>query len=179
MFSGQLPHYVEPRKLADQGGSIGGQTTVAALPRLSEFEQSQGEPVDVALTFARSDEDGVRSVEGTISTHLVLTCQRCLEPVRCGITARVRLALVWSEDDIDTVPDRFDPWLVTDDKMPLAPLMEEELLLALPLVAMHEQCPTQLPTTTQVEEEEEAASQEQADNPFAILATLKKRDGQE
>lgn len=177
MFSGQLPHYIEPRKLADQGGSICGQTTVAALPRLSEFEQSQGEPVDIALTFARSDEDGVRSVQGTISTRLVMTCQRCLEPVTCDVTARVRLALVWSEDDIDAVPERFDPWLVADDKMPLAPLLEEELLLALPLVAMHEQCPTQLPVTSV--QEDEAASQEKADNPFAILATLKKRDGQE
>ena len=172
MFSGQLPHYVEPRKLADQGGLISGQTTVSALPRLSDFEHSQDQPVLVALTFERDADDGQRIVHGTVSTELVLTCQRCLEPVACAVTAEVMLALVWSEEDIKALPERYDPLLVAEDKMPLAPLLEEELLLALPLVATHEQCPTRLPGG---DEPEDTASAERADNPFAVLADLKGR----
>ncbi|WP_111656759.1 YceD family protein [Isoalcanivorax indicus] len=170
MFSGQLPHYVEPRKLADQGGLISGQTTVSALPRLGDFEHSQSQPVGVALTFERDADDGQRIVHGTVSTELVMTCQRCLEPVSCTVTAEVMLALVWSEEEIQALPERYDPWLVTDDKMPLATLLEEELLLALPLVATHEQCPTRLP---EGDEPEDNASAGKADNPFAVLASLK------
>lgn len=174
MFSGQLPHYVEPRKLADQGGLISGQTTVSALPRLSEFEHSQSQPVQVALTFERDADEGQRIVHGTVSTELVMTCQRCLEPVSCVVTAQVHLALVWSEDEIQVLPERYDPWLVTEEKMPLATLLEEELLLALPLVATHEQCPTRLPEGAEPEGgASDETSAEKADNPFAVLASLK------
>lgn len=170
MFSEQLPHYVEPRKLADQGVLISGQTTVAALPRFSDFDQSQAEAVSVALTFERDPDDGQRIVHGTVSAALVMTCQRCLEPVTCDVTAQVNLALVWTEEEISMLPERYDPWLMTDEKMTLATLLEEELLLALPLVATHEQCPTRLP---EGDEPDASASDERADNPFAVLASLK------
>lgn len=176
MFSGQLPHYVEPRKLAEQGGSVSGQTTVSALPRLAEFSHSQGEQVDVALQFERSAEDSLCTVTGTVSSRLQLVCQRCLEPVMYDITARVGLALVWSEEEAESLPERYDPWLMSDEKLSLVPLLEEELLLALPLVAMHEQCPNPLrnPATLTPTSVETETTEEQADNPFAILATLKK-----
>ena len=174
MFSGQLPHYIEPRKLAEQGGSVSGQTTVSALPRLAEFGHSQGEQVDVALAFQRSAEDSLYTVQGTVNTRLQLVCQRCLEPVMYDITARVGLALIWSEEDAERLPERFDPWLMSDEKLSLVPLLEEELLLALPLVAMHEQCPNPLRNTAAPTAAETETPKEQADNPFAILATLKK-----
>lgn len=174
MFSGQLPHYVEPRKLAEQGGSVSGQTTVAALPRLAEFGHSQGEQVDVALQFAREAEDSLYTVQGSISSRLQLVCQRCLEPVMYDITARVALALIWREDEAERLPEWFDPWLMDDEKLSLVPLLEEELLLALPLVAMHEQCPNPLPNAAAPMPAETEITEEKADNPFAILATLKK-----
>ena len=57
--------------------------------------------------------------------------------------------------------------------MPLADLLEEEVLLAMPLVALHETCPTRL---VEEQAEPESDSAEKRDNPFAVLAQLKSRD---
>jgi len=170
MFSGQLPPFFDPRKYTDQGVDIQGQTSVGKLPRLADFRDSQNEVVEVDLHFGR-DEDGRRSVKGTIRTNLTMPCQRCLEPVTYQIQANVELVMVWTEEQMKALPEHLDPLLVTDEKMPLADLLEEELLLALPLVAMHEHCPESLL------KEPEAPTQDerQAENPFAVLAQLKRQ----
>jgi uncharacterized protein len=171
MFSGQLPPYLDVRKLADQGATIEGQTTVASLPRLSEFEDSQDEIVDVALVFARDKEDGARTISGSVSTKLTFPCQRCLEPVTCDVEASVNLEMIWSEGQERSLPESREAFLVTEEKMPLASILEEELLLALPLVALHETCPEPLPVP---DEPEPAVETGEKDNPFAVLAELKK-----
>lgn len=175
MFSGQLPHFLEPRKLADQEAEITGQTTVARLPRLAEFEASQQQVVEVALRFAR-DEAHRQCLSGTIRTELTMTCQRCLEPVSCQIVAKPALVMVYDEEQMRALPEHLDPWLVEEDRIMLADLAAEELLLALPLVAMHEQCPKSLPNPAGAEGSSEAPKQAaKADNPFAVLAQIKRR----
>ncbi|MDF1821795.1 MAG: YceD family protein [Alcanivoracaceae bacterium] len=171
MFSGQLPPYLDVRKLADQGATIEGQTTVASLPRLSEFEDSQDEIVDVRLVFARDREDGARTITGSVSTQLTFPCQRCLAPVTCAVDASVNLEMIWSETQERSLPDSREAFLVTQEKMPLASLLEEELLLALPLVALHDTCPDPLPVP---EEPAPVIEKGDTDNPFAVLAELKK-----
>lgn len=173
MFSGQLPQFLDPRKLTDQGGEIRGQVRVGDLPRLREFGESLDEPVDVELTFFR-DEEGHRVIEGDITTRLTMRCQRCLEPVRHDVHAQVLLGMVWGEDQMKALPERLDPYMVTDEKMPTAALVEEELLLALPVVAVHEQCPSPL-VEENATDESEAEEQDPGDNPFAVLAQLKER----
>lgn len=173
MFSGQLPQSLDPRRLTDQGGEIRGQVRVGDLPRLREFGESLDEPVDVALVFYR-DEEGHRVIEGDITTRLTMRCQRCLEPVTKDVHAHVLLGMVWGEDQMKALPERLDPYMVTDEKMPTAALVEEELLLALPLVAVHEQCPSSLVEDNATDDSEEAVP-EHEDNPFAVLARLKEK----
>lgn len=174
MLTGQLPRSLDPRRLADQGGEIRGRTTVGELPRLREFRESLDEPVEVDLAFSR-DGEGHRRIEGSISTTLVMRCQRCLEPVACDIHARVSLGMAWGEDQMKALPSGLDPYMVTAEKMPLAELVEEEVLLALPLVAIHEQCPNAL-VEKNATDETDTGERDEADNPFAVLAKLKKHD---
>lgn len=174
MFSGQLPQFLDPRKFADQGLEIHGQTGVGALPRLADLRDSQNEVVDVALQFGRNEE-GRQAVEGRVSASLVMPCQRCLEPVTYQVIAKVKLVMVWNEEQIKALPEHLDPLLVTGEKMPLVDLLEEELLLALPLVALHEQCPNPLVK----EQSSVAGDEEKADNPFAVLAKLKSQQEQQ
>ena len=167
MFSGQLPQFLDPRKYADQGRVVEGQLTVGDLPRLQDYRESLDQPVAISLAFGR-DEEGHRRIEGEVSTKLVLPCQRCLEPVTCDVQATINVALVWNEDQAKALPERLDPWLIDDEPMVLTDLLEEELLLAMPLVALHDPCPTALP-----HDSGEPEKQENADNPFAVLAQLK------
>ena len=171
MFSGQLQPYLEPRKLADQGAEINVETRVSELPRLAEFRDSQDHPVKVALKFDRHD-DGERTISGDIETSLVMPCQRCLEPVDMAVHARVALTLVWTEEQAKALTELQDPCLLYDEKLPFAELLEEEILLALPAVAVHEQCPTPLAADAA---DDDQAQESQRDNPFAVLAELKGR----
>lgn len=173
MFSGQLPHSLDPRKLSDQGGEIRGRIRVGDLPRLREFGESPDEPVDVALVFGR-DEEGHRVIEGTIAARLTMRCQRCLEPVVYDVQADVLLGMVWGEDQMKALPERLDPYMVTEDRMPVADLVEEELLLAIPLVAMHDKCPVRLVEENATDDEDEGP-RDDAENPFAVLARLKEK----
>lgn len=170
MFSGQLQPYLEPRKLADQGAELRFETRVSELPRLSDFGDSQDQPVSVHLVFGR-EEDGARTINGTIETRLAMTCQRCLEAVDVSVNANVSLTMVWTEAQSKALADGRDPYLVHDEKMPTAELLEEEILLALPPVAVHEQCPSPLPDPSAGEAEE--SDSPPRENPFAVLAKLK------
>jgi uncharacterized protein len=179
MLTGQLPRFVDPRKLAKQDGEIRGETTVGELPRLREFENSLEERVEVHLRFFQ-DELGYHVVEGIIETRLALRCQRCLEPVDWPIEVEVSLGMAWGEDQMKALPDAYDPWLITSDQMPLAELIEEEILLALPAVTLHEACPHALfEDNAQDPTDEPADPEDEDENPFAVLAQLKKQDPDE
>ena len=58
------------------------------------------------------------------------------------------------------------------DSLDLVELIEDELILALPLVPRHEHCPVTLPASAADEGAEDAAA-EPAPSPFAALARLK------
>ncbi|ASK34364.1 YceD family protein [Alloalcanivorax mobilis] len=170
MFSGQLPTYLDPRKYADQERVIEGEARVGDLPRLREYRESLDQPVRIRLAFSR-DDDGRRHVRGRVETTLALVCQRCLETVESRIVADVDLVLVWTEEQAKALPADLDPLLVTGERMTLAEVLEEELLLALPLIALHDQCPN-----SPLEESGEADEEQiKPDNPFAVLARLKGR----
>jgi uncharacterized protein len=69
-----------------------------------------------------------------------------------------------SEEDLLVMEPHFD----------LLAVLEDELLMALPLVPMHEQCPTQpVMQSQQSEAQEQALVQAEKPNPFAVLAQLK------
>lgn len=172
MSTGPLPRFLEPRKLANQGGAIRGEMSVGELPRLREFRESQQENVAVDLAFSR-DEQGHYCVHGSVATRLEVPCQRCLEPVTLDLDARVTLAMTWGYDQMKALPSEYDPWLITADQMPLADLLEEEILLALPAVAVHEHCPHGL-MEENAEDPSEDKTEPEKENPFAVLAQLKK-----
>jgi uncharacterized protein len=95
---------------------------------------------------------------------LSLTLQRSLRFVR-DETEAARLDAE-SEDDVLALERSFD----------LRALVEDGLLLDLPLVPRHEQCPQPLAAPAEPAEEEVPARP----NPFAALARLRKRpDGQD
>lgn len=172
MNSGQLPRFLEPRKLANQEACIEGEIAVSRLPRLADYRDDQDEAVRAVLRFSR-DQEGRQLLTGTLDTVLASTCQRCLEKVRFPVHANLQLVMVRDEEQIKELPEELDPWLLEDERIILTELIEEELLLALPLVAMHESCPTPLLGKAVTREAEVPETAKRKDNPFAVLASLK------
>jgi uncharacterized protein len=71
-------------------------------------------------------------------------CQRCLDPMSIEIKAAIALQVIWSEDRIANVSPDYEPWIVVDKIADLAVVLEDELLLALPIVNYHNQVNVQV-----------------------------------
>ena len=100
---------------------------------------------------------------------LALVCQRCLGPVETPLMAQRSFLFVAGEETAAQLDaDSEDDVLALTRSLDLQELVEDELLLALPLVPRHELCPQPLPM------EHGDAPDEERPNPFAALAALKR-----
>jgi uncharacterized protein len=109
---------------------------LAQLPRFASGLVSDAGGVDATIGFDRLEGLPVLEVRATADAQLV--CQRCLQPVTLRVEGCSRVALVESMEQADRLPEDVEPVWVEGRSVDLAALVEEELLLALPLVPMHE-----------------------------------------
>jgi uncharacterized protein len=119
----------------------------------------------------RSKEDAWLHLEAKATVPL--TCQRCLHPVQVELLIEQDFRFVADEATALAEDEESDEdLLVLEDSFDLMALIEDELLMSLPLVPMHPACLSeQAPTSA----EEEAILAEVKPNPFAVLASLKTR----
>ncbi len=144
---------------------------VEAFPRLAPtLSDSEGTvEVDVRVTRASS---GIPLVEGTLRGHFRRECQRCLEPVDLDVTVQLKLA-VTGAGGVELAPVDFEAWQSDEAAVTLRDVLEDELLLALPMVARHEnerRC-GRLAARLEEDGQEELPAR---DNPFAVLRSLKR-----
>ena len=102
---------------------------------------------------------------------LPLTCQRCLGPVDCLVSVNRSFRFVASEDDAEQQDDDCEEdVLALHPEFKLSELIEDEVLMELPLVPRHDECPREVVMAAE-DANFEAASAEKR-NPFAVLAQL-------
>ena len=106
-------------------------------------------------------------ITGHVEATLWQTCQRCLQDVAIPVDSDFKLVLVQGLDEAEALSEEFDP-LMTAKEIDLLDLLEEELLLCLPVVARHEECRTG-------QYDDEPVSAEPLENPFRVLQKLKSR----
>ena len=70
-----------------------------------------------------------------VEADVVLTCQRCLRPMRRRIESGSRL--VFAEEGVPELPEGYEPLGGDPRKLDIAVLVEDELLLALPIIPQH------------------------------------------
>lgn len=110
----------------------------------------------------------------TADTSLPLTCQRCMRAVQTPLHVDQWYRFVASEDIAMAEDDASDEdLLVLSPQFDLAAVLEDELLMALPLVPMHDTCPEVPVFSTGVIDTPESVADKP--NPFAVLAHLKKK----
>jgi uncharacterized protein len=146
---------------------------LAELERIAaESQQTEGETVQVDLRIYRDKQGKVR-LTGELATRVKTTCQRCLQPMWLPVTAQPKLVLMRYHKDNEQFEDDFEPLLVDEEGLDLKQLVDEELILNLPIVAMHPETECQLDDSVVDTDELIDAEEEAKDNPFAILAALK------
>ena len=158
---------VDVERLADAGECRENDLSLASLPRLAPDLALTDGTVHARIGFARERKQPVADIE--VRARLPLRCQRCLQPVWLDVDQQSRVWLVTDLAKVDRDEMGLEPILAPEGHIALRDLIEEELLLAVPLVPRHEDesdC-----TTGSSEPEEEEVVQ----RPFAGLGELLKR----
>ncbi len=173
LMSAEVPDALDAWRMVATRRSFDGRLPLAAMARLRDLlTDDQGE-VRFSLDF---DQDALQVpfVELRIDAELPLTCQRSLQRFLFPVAMVQRLGLIrGSSDTIDAdeaaLPLGYEALQVADDGyLRPADLVEDELILAIPLVPVD-------PDSEAVERDWPVQAEEQAQaNPFAGLAALKK-----
>lgn len=172
-----LPNLVNSRALIERRADVTGRCAVAKMERLRSFLGNEQGDVEVTLAFGKSAE-GRPVVTGSILGEVVLQCQRCLALMPWHVNAGVALALVESEDEAKQIGESYDPRIVLEGKLSVHELVEDELILAMPLVARHPDglCRSAYEMTAPPDSlviEAAPADPPRPRNPFEVLAGLK------
>lgn len=157
-----------------RNGYFEGEIALAELPRLGEILYREsgdggGDGIAVSFEFVRN-ELGAAMLVGHLQANLDLQCQRCLEALRVPLSQDIEL-LVDAGDEVvrSSSQDAIDS---DDGYIDIFEVVEDELILALPLVALHEDtaCNEHWPVANA------NGDSDRTDNPFAVLQRLKATD---
>jgi len=167
-----LPTHIDPRKLALQGYLLEGEVKADSLPRLASSVSAICAPLRASVQF-ELDESRAKVAHGTADVTIEVICQRCLDTVQIELHADFAVQVIWSEDHLHRVASNYEPWLVLDRMASLSELLEDEILLALPLVNYHKvgEC-TGDTFLDEVTSESDGTIE---DSPFSILEQLKQK----
>ncbi|MCX7155537.1 MAG: YceD family protein [Rhodocyclales bacterium] len=151
-------------EFARSGGVLERNVGLDELPRLAELLTTTAGFLSVRLEGWRDDQ-GKSWLQLDIAGAPVLCCQRCLGGVKFPLAIRSRLQLIapgedWPDDDLED--DSADA-ITAETALTVLSLVEDEVLLALPIAPRHEQCESPL-----------ASASGHGASPFAALADLKK-----
>ena len=135
------PVEVDPWRFCRDAQSWETRSDVAAFPRLAH-EFTQG--ALFCRVVGRVDQRGSLSLQLTVSGDVQLTCQRCLGSMPYQVEVERTLYLARNEAEmerLDALPD--SDAIQAGEILSLVDLVEDEVLLSLPLATMHAEgeCP--------------------------------------
>lgn len=171
------PRRLNIRVFALEAATLAGEERLARFERL--IAESRGVGGETMVSYSAKGEmraDGAGQQEPWIRLQaqatLALECQRCLGPVEVLLEFERDFRFVDSEalaavEDEESEEDV----LVASRAFNLLDLIEDEILMAVPVTPKHEECPH--PVTTEVADPDFDAELDAKPNPFAALAKLK------
>lgn len=167
MSDDRLPDRIDPVRLAEARRVLEGELSIAALPRLVSMLTDDSGSVRVDITCG-VDEEGIRYLRGSLDAEVNIQCQRCLESFVLPLHTTFALGVVTHASLAERLPDHYEPLVVGEEPVFLRDIVEDELILSLPIVPKHPegQCPAGKGGDEHVEEE-------RRENPFAALKVLK------
>ena len=173
------PRRFDVRAFAEAGARLSGEEALIAFERLASERHADGDTAVavhwVAHGETRPDATGQPAAWLHLLARLALPvgCQRCLGPVSVPLEVDRWFRFVADESTAEAQDDDCDEdVLALEPKPDLMALIEDELLMEIPLVPMHEACPVPLANSGLTAAEE--APTEPKPHPFASLARLKK-----
>jgi uncharacterized protein len=182
-------------EFAQSGRQAAGAVRVPQLPRMLNEVPADAPDRDTVFTWQAEgstqpelQDDGAEAPQPylRLAVHgsVWIECQRCLSPYSQHLDVDATYRIVDTEEEADEFPldDDEVEVIVGSRQFDLVDLIEEELLLALPLVPKHEKCPevheslvsgAEGTEGADGDQEGEAGDEPDRPNPFAALEKLK------
>ena len=173
---------VDLPSLSRHAAMLEGDLSLACLERLatSLLPPENGKPDSPVQWRATAEQRPQRGGEPELWLHLqvdtevTLQCQRCLQPMRQPLVVDRQVRFVRDEAEAARLDEESEhDVLVLPSHLDLIELLEDELILALPLVPRHDVCPLPLPMSAA---DPGADDTDDAPHPFAALAGLRRTD---
>ncbi len=167
-----LPVHLNFVQKANIGLELQGRWPLSRLKRLKEVLLSDEGGLEVELVFDRAGR--IPFIKGRLRAVLQLKCQRCMQAMAVTVDNTFKLGLVLNNQQMAELPDEYEPYLVEDDDNFLPDILEDELLLSLPLVAMHDfDCSEYLVSEGSDQKNEvDIEPETEKKNPFSVLKDL-------
>lgn len=149
--------------------------------RLVEVAVSATPGGSIKLKFGVLEQRPV--IQGELQATVDLICQRCMGVMHYPVRETFELMLVATEAELALVPESHEPWIANAARLNVLELVEEQLLLALPLIARHPVEQSCVKVTPQLQalfaespvkavEQEPATEGDEVQRPFSQLRDL-------
>lgn len=170
-----MPESISLDKWADSGFDWQGKVMPADFERLATLLSTEREQHRLQLSINLYRHNNILHLSFKLQGEVWLTCQRCLQPVAIDLTDDYDIALLNDDSQIRLIDEEQDhllldeviPTQALEPMLPLQKLVEDEILLKIPMAPKHDDCEMAVTQVGEIPEEEEK------ENPFAALAALK------
>lgn len=181
MSANTFPAQIEPFKWAEQGFTWSGTLPLSRFVRISReaVGSIDDQLINIDCKLSMDAYHRIVWLDGSVETTVPMECQRCLETVELPLVLDFHLALVDDESLIERLDEDADFIVLGESEATtkgtydapatadLLALIEDELLLLLPLSPRHESC------EHKHQPAQEEFVEEKRENPFSALASLK------
>ena len=170
-----MPDTISLNKWEDTGFEWAGEIAPNAFERLVSVLNTEHGQANILLDAKLYRLNNVLHLAFTLTGEVWLTCQRCLQPIAVDLGDEYDIALLDNESQIRLIREEQDYLLleeiITEQSperlLPFKKLIEDEILLKTPMAPKHDDCEMSVEQFGEIPEEEET------ENPFAALASLK------
>ncbi len=170
-MSDRFSDTVDPFALAASGASQLHSFPLSSFERATELLLGEQGVAEVRTTFG-VDSSGISHLSGTLSAEIELPCQRCFESMVVSVESEFEMGLIRDEAESEELPEQYEPLLVEGGMLSLTSFIEDELILAIPVVATHE--PNECEASRHLQDETVVEDEGKRENPFQVLEQLKR-----
>ncbi|USD64415.1 23S rRNA accumulation protein YceD [Vibrio sp. SCSIO 43136] len=171
----KIPRTVDPGKAAQKRLDYDGIIQTSLFHRLAETTEGVKRDADVVVSFAL-DEQRLTVISGKANIEVDLECQRCNEVFTHLCEVEFTCTPYYSEKSEEEAPEEYDLVDLNEyGELDLIKLVEDEFILNLPQVAMHDEADCSVDSRNMVFGDlPDIEPEEEKPNPFDVLKNLKR-----
>jgi uncharacterized protein len=132
-----IPERIDHRKLASQAGLLEGTLPLGLFQRFAEMVSDRKGEVHLMLAFSKRD-SGTTKVDGSALSTVEMVCQNCMEPFQLEVSCDISTKVLTDESEMQKLEEMEDAIVEEGRIISVADLVEDHLILALPMIPRHE-----------------------------------------